>query len=145
MLDPFDDFYAALGRATLNIAISGIIEFENGRGSLAVDKVGFYIRDSYEFLDNQFLGFWNRHGVTRLPGPNIAAIPINKDTGGRESEEIVIPTVVSRPLNIEFDRYYSVTNSSFRDFQDLGHGGDFTIFSDVIILPMLNGPVRIEL
>lgn len=37
----------------MNVAVSGEVREENGRRVLAVDEVGIYIRDSYDFEDGE--------------------------------------------------------------------------------------------
>ncbi|SDC48469.1 hypothetical protein SAMN05192589_102288 [Paracidovorax valerianellae] len=71
--DPLDDFYGGLGEATLKIAVSGLVTpKESGKASIAVDELGFYLRDSYDFNDHdqaflsQPLGFWGYGGVDRV-------------------------------------------------------------------------------
>ncbi len=58
LADPLDDFYGAMGEATLKVAVSGIVT-RKGTGQLAIDidELGFYLRESYDFNDreNNFL------------------------------------------------------------------------------------------
>ncbi|MBQ7190000.1 MAG: hypothetical protein IJR99_11360, partial [Kiritimatiellae bacterium] len=64
VFDPLDDMLAALGRFNLRIAVSGHV-----KGKCAfVTNVGVYVRDSYDFLEDQSLGYWN--GRTNYAGKN---------------------------------------------------------------------------
>lgn len=55
IFDPLDDMLAALGRFNLRMAVSGYV-----KGKCAfVTSVGVYVRDSYDFVDEQSLGYWN--------------------------------------------------------------------------------------
>ena len=55
IFDPLDDMLAALGRVNLRMAVSGYV-----KGKCAfVTSVGVYVRDSYDFVDEQSLGYWN--------------------------------------------------------------------------------------
>lgn len=63
--DPLDDFYGAMGEATLKVAVSGLVTPKGpGKAAMAIDELGFYLRDSYDFNDgknfflSQPLGFW---------------------------------------------------------------------------------------
>ncbi|WP_026432837.1 DUF6402 family protein [Paracidovorax oryzae] len=121
--DPLDDFYGAMGEATLKIAVSGLVT-PRGRGkvSIAIDELAFYLRDSYDFNDDsllsQPLGFWGPLGVKRSPR-SAMDIPLGEqwmyadaDGAGRQS--------------------YLVQNRHFRQWRALhGRGGDFMVVSDV--------------
>ncbi|MBR3924170.1 MAG: hypothetical protein IKJ45_13715, partial [Kiritimatiellae bacterium] len=64
MFDSLDDMMAALGRFNLRIAVSGYV-----KGKCAfVTSVGVYVRDSYDFVGDQSLGYWNNH--TNYAGRN---------------------------------------------------------------------------
>jgi hypothetical protein len=67
-----------------------------------VDKIGIYVRDSYDFNGQQFLGSW------------------------RETP----PAVSKDPLS--FPPYQPVFNADFQRWRSTNHrGGDFLIFSDI--------------
>ncbi|MDA8455880.1 DUF6402 family protein [Acidovorax sp. GBBC 3334] len=70
--DPMDDFYGAMGEATLKIAVSGLLTPKGpGKAAIAIDELAFYLRDAYDFNDDSFLsqplGFWGPRGVKRTP------------------------------------------------------------------------------
>lgn len=57
-----DDMTAALGNFTFRVVVAGsvtasITNLEDYE--VTITEVGIYIRDSYDFNDDQFLGFWN--------------------------------------------------------------------------------------
>lgn len=56
-----DDMDAALGRFVFNVLVSGHVEpVSKGLGhTVTIDKVGVYIRDSYDFNGSQSLGYWD--------------------------------------------------------------------------------------
>lgn len=134
--DPLDDFYGAMGEATLKVAVSGIVT-SNGAGKTAIriDELGFYLRDSYDFNDgdraflSQPLGFWGYGGVSRI------------DLGGRVS----ISEQWSNEGEAKARRHaYWVQNQDFRRWRGMhGRGGDFIVLSDVhrVRLPF---PVALE-
>lgn len=118
--DPLDDFYAALGRCNMRVAVagsvipSGSIPMPPGAsmtrrprpGSLPqhtvqIEKVGIYIFDSFDFNGVQFLGFWCPDDVSRVPMPG----------------------------------YEDIWNSSYSAWRRAhGKGGDFLVYSDIKIL-----------
>ncbi len=67
MTDPLDDFYGAVGRGTLKAAISGkVTNGPDGQpASMQVSAIGIYLRDTYDFVGDQFLGLWSETGVNR--------------------------------------------------------------------------------
>lgn len=119
-----DDFYAAIGNCTLKIAVSGMVTaLGNNRLRLVIDEVGTYLRDTYDFIDDQGLGGWGPSGLRRaaLLAPDI---------------QIVAETARERPGQA----FWSVGNGSFRQYRaHYGRGGDFVIFTDIrrqCILPV---------
>ncbi|MDA8455839.1 DUF6402 family protein [Acidovorax sp. GBBC 3334] len=133
--DPMDDFYGAMGEATLKIAVSGLVTPKGpGKAAIAIDELAFYLRDSYDFNDDSFLsqplGFWGPRGVQRTP-QSALDIPINEQWMYADADD------ASR-------QSYLVQNRHFRQWRALhGRGGDFMIVSDVhrVRLPF---PTRLE-
>ncbi len=99
-----NDLTAALGRFTLNVAITGSIEAigNTQQFKISVGKVGVYIKDSYDFEGDQFLGFWD------------------------EDDNSV--------STINFLSGDGVHNETFRDWRTANNmGGDFRVYSDLKI------------
>ncbi|AVT12691.1 DUF6402 family protein [Paracidovorax avenae] len=121
--DPMDDFYGAMGKATLKIAVSGLVTPKgHGKATIAVDELALYLRDSYDFNDDSFLsqplGFWGPGGAQRTP---------------RSALAISLTEQWMHANAAEADRQsYLVQNQHFRQWRTLyGRGGDFMIVSDV--------------
>ncbi|MBI3898187.1 MAG: hypothetical protein HY308_07805 [Gammaproteobacteria bacterium] len=122
--DPLDDFYGAMGKAVLKLAVTGIVTpLKPRRNRIAIDAVGVYLRDTYDFNDDatdlisQPLGYWGFQGVAR--GVQLRwDIEIEEKYANKEDEPA--------------ERLYAVQNDDFRSYQDkYGRGGDFVIYSDV--------------
>lgn len=122
--DPLDDFYGAMGEAQIKVAASGVVvPINNGKTTVKIDELAFYLRDSYDFNDgrsfiSQPLGCWGFDGMecgihTQLK------VPI-EDTSVDESPESV-------------QAYkYVVQNQDFRRWREKNNrGADFMIVSDV--------------
>ena len=110
-----DDFYAACGRVLFKIAISGIAERDKDKWRIAIDQVGIFLRDTYDFNGDQYLGGWGPDNFYKLAS---IAIPID-------------PREPQGWLTRNTD-CYAVSNASFREYRGrFHHGGDFLIFSDV--------------
>ncbi|GKS89424.1 MULTISPECIES: DUF6402 family protein [unclassified Acidovorax] len=137
MSDPLDDLYGAMGEATLKVAVSGWVTRQGtGRTAVAIDELGFYLRDSYDFSDgdraflSQPLGFWGYDGVSRVNPP-----------GGQ--------VLISEQWSHESEgkargHTYLVQNEDFRKWRAKhGRGGDFIVLSDVhrVRLPF---PMKLE-
>ncbi len=133
--DPMDDFYGAMGEATLKVAVSGIVTPKSpGKAAIVIDELGFYLRDSYDFNDDSFLsqplGFWSFSGVERSPQ---LALDVPTTT----------QWVHGNPAELRSQNYL-VQNKHFRQWRkEQGYGGDFMILSDVHRVRLAN-PVRLE-
>lgn len=94
-----------------------------------VDEVSIYVRDPYEFSDEQYLGNWRPSHVAVVPARHMT-------------------TWLDYPVNSLFDKdgvLYTVTNKDFRDWrQQHGQGGDFMIYTDCLTV-RLDSPIRVEL
>ncbi len=136
LADPLDDFYGAMGEALLKVAVSGIVTSKGpGQTAIAIDEMGFYLRDSYDFNDpenaflSQPLGFWGHQGVHRF---HVSA-PIAVSQQDVQKNQSKAP-----------GQTYFVQNTDFRQWRALnGRGGDFLVLSNVhrIHLPF---PIKLE-
>lgn len=79
--DPLDDLYCALGAFTLHVAGAGTVTpLKPAVGSLSpthrvkIDALGFYLRDCYDFNDDQPLGNWGPDGVAMLPSSRLVMV-----------------------------------------------------------------------
>ena len=77
--DPLDDMYCALGAFGIHMAGAGAVtpldpKAGNGTHQVKIEKLGFYIKDTYDFNDDQALGYWSDEGVTKSAGPGSSAI-----------------------------------------------------------------------
>jgi hypothetical protein len=115
-LDTLDDLYGGLGKAALKVALIGQAarDPQSGRFSLQVSHAGFYIRDTYDFNDFQFLGTWTTEGVL-----NKAQMLMNAALDGMVFRWGGDP--IGNVFNHDFSTYRFKT----------GSGGDFVIYSDV--------------
>jgi hypothetical protein len=120
LFDELDDFFAAIERASFKIAISGMAEpGAEGTYTIAIDRIGTYLRDTYDFNGDQRLGSWSRNGVSRVAmlAPAIPIDPVRADN----------ETAAAR------GQYYTVDNGSFRAYRArFGKGRDFFVHSDVL-------------
>jgi hypothetical protein len=120
--DPLDDFYGALGKGALKLAVTGpVTTSKNGRYQIAIDEMAVYLRDTYDFNDDSFrsqpLGFWSAQTVRR---------------GLMVRWDIEIDEVLVDAGSVPDDRLYAVQNDDFQDYRaKYGYGGDFVIYSDV--------------
>lgn len=109
-----DDMYGALGVFCFKIAGAGLVtphfseeKKEPSYYEVTVQEIGVYIRDTYDFIDSQYLGHWNAQDVEYAP--------LQKGYIG-DGEE----------------RKFIVENKHFREYREnFKKGGDMLIFSDV--------------
>jgi hypothetical protein len=124
-----NDLVVALGRFTLKIAISAMVNpiDKQGNAHLKVDEYGFYIRDSHDFEDklgksSPELGIWSFDGIA---APFSAYLPGSARAISTES-----PCLELRGSSRS--QSYLVTNEDFEDYRTrTGMGGDFIIYTDV--------------
>ncbi len=129
MFGDVDDFYAAIGRGAVKIAVAGdVTPLANGTVRLTIDEVATYLRDTYDFNGDQMLGSWGPGGLRRaaILAPDIQVVR----EGAKERRG---------------QAFWSVGNESFRDWRrHYGRGGDFIIYSGAA-RRRLTAPVVLEL
>ncbi len=118
--DNLDDVYGALGSFAIKIAATKFRTLSNDYGfpAIKIEEIGLYVRDTYDFLDDdQLLGYWNRKGVIRPWPHDYLSVPSHIDRNG--------------------DRYFKVTNGAFNQYRKQKNlGGDFLVFSTVKRYPV---------
>ncbi len=139
--DTIDDWYGAIGNATLKIAVSGFTTTFDGEPYFLVESVGFYLKDTYDFLSDKKwttfglsepLGIWSKSGVLDKAKSVLYIDSYTKGLFGY--------------LAREFSGYVPVTNDDFRAWQKKHNaGGDYIVFSDVLWLKPLDSNRLIKL
>lgn len=79
LTDPLDDMYCALGAFGIHVAGAGTVtpldpKNKTGTHQVNITKLGFYIKDTYDFNANQPLGYWTNEGVTKSAGPGSSTV-----------------------------------------------------------------------
>lgn len=130
-LDTLDDLYGALGKATFKLAVVGRSKrSSSGIDIFEIDKIGIYIRDTYDFNDSGMtpepLGIWN------------------KDRCLSKAESAAFLTMPPVMIAKRFQGFVPVYNSDFRRWQKAHNSGsDFIVFSNVKWLEPIIREVRI--
>ena len=130
-----DDLTGALGAFDLYAAV-GHAYFEGSSSSriAVVTEIIVYVRDSYDFLNDQYLGHWSSSHVAVVPAHQLA------EGSGYFSD----PVVEGSPYH-KGDVMYPVTNKDYREWRKKhGRGGDFIIYTDRIDVK-LSPPIRVAL
>jgi Family of unknown function (DUF6402) len=70
--DPLDDMYCALGVFGIHVAAYGSVtpldpKANDGTHQVKIVKLGFYIKDTYDFAEDQPLGLWSEDGAYKMP------------------------------------------------------------------------------
>lgn len=117
-----DDLYGSLGRFSLNAAI---LEWTITRGSgsagriMNVSKVGIYMRDTFDFIGEQYLGHWNENGMGVVSAAALQNKLADKEwhwSGWNPSLGWMVP----------------INNSDFNAWRrENNRGGDLLVFSDI--------------
>lgn len=114
-----NDFMGAIGLSTLKIVLCGYQTVRGGRNVFITEKIGFYIKDTYDFLGRQFLGVWNKNEM-------LGAAKAKEYLNLFESKSW------KRIYDLAMQNYAMVWNSDFRKWQQVKNTGiDFVVFSDV--------------
>jgi hypothetical protein len=125
---PLDDLYGALGSYLMRVAGAGYVEpIKDDKGKVIkhrvhLQKVGIFIRDTYDFNGDQPLGQWNFNDVKRIGFFN-DNVMINQSCH----------EVDKKDAKKETETYFEVNNTDFDAYRKkFGKGGDFVIYSDVV-------------
>lgn len=122
-LDTINDWYGAMGNSNLKICVRGMTQVREKKAFFIVDKLGFYLKDTYDFLDEEKssepLGVWSKNRIL-----------------SKEETAIYMSTYLSGlwgNLVRGFSGFVPVFNKDFRKWQKKNDsGGDYIIFSDVL-------------
>ncbi|MBO9647241.1 MAG: hypothetical protein J7605_01925 [Variovorax sp.] len=128
-----DDLTGALGSFNFYAAVQLAHFYKQGTEAL-VTHIYVYVRDPYEFTDDQYLGHWSPSHVAVVPAHHLA--------GGKGWLQY---PVVHGDVRQKDSVLYPVTNKDYRDWRARHkQGGDFIIYSDRF--PMkLDSPITVSL
>ena len=114
-----DDLTGALGSFNFYAAVR-YATFNKSRSTATVSDISVYVRDPYEFSDEQYLGHWSETHVAIVPTHQIAPV----------STWLDFP-VVDGNIYEKGSVLYPVKNKDYRQWrQKNSQGGDFMIYSD---------------
>lgn len=128
-----DDWYGAIGNASLKLAVSGYSDIHQERPVFFVKRVGAYLKDTYDFVDrntitSEPLGIWSKNRVLTKAESTLYLASYNA----------AVTLGAYGILAHNWSGFVPVFNSDFRDWQDKHNaGGDFIVFSDVLWLDPL--------
>ncbi len=114
-----DDLYGSLGNFAIYAAISkGYIENYKENKYFIVTEIAIYMRDTFDFIGEQYLGHWNKDGM----GISLAGGIINK-----MNWEWKLPG-----WNPSLGVMQAFGNKDYREYRDKnGMGGDLLLFSNI--------------
>ncbi len=130
-----DDLTGALGAFNFYAAVA-FARFEPAGAytRAIVTHIAVYVRDPYEFSDDQYLGHWSPSHVAVVPAHQVAG-----GTGWLEYP------VVQGSVYDKDSMLYPVTNKDYRDWrQRHQQGGDFMIYTDRLTV-RLASPIKVLL
>lgn len=127
LTDTIDDFYGAIGRGMIQLAVVGHVHRDNHSELFIIEHVGVYLKDCYEFNGFQFLGCWTKDKALGK-AEMISRLSANTSLVGAHI------LLINEPV-------FHVFNHDFRQYREKhGKGGDFIIYSDVKWLPATDFP-----
>jgi hypothetical protein len=127
--DTIDEFYGAIGKASFKVAAIGTVAIgANKQHVFNVDKLGVYLRDTYDFNGFQPLGVWSKDRcLSKVESAAYYADEVNKLNPNTWPGRAIFGS--------PFDGFESFSNATARSWRDTsGKGGDFVIYSDVVWL-----------
>lgn len=119
-----NELYGAIGAGTLKLCVRGYFDLSNGKKAFITEKIGFYIKDSYDFSSGIWFGYeplgvWTKDGILDKAGSILYMLNYNNSdyySIHKKWKEAVVP----------------IFNKDFRAWQKkYNEGGDFIVFSDV--------------
>lgn len=138
--DVINDWYGAVGNANLKVCLRGGVIVGDEKFTVTIDALGFYLKDTYDFLDDNKLGI----GIPELLGVWGESKILNK------AETIAYMSSYTSgifgKLARDYMGYVPVFNGDFKEWQKKHNaGGDFIVFSDVLWIQPLPKDKVIEL
>lgn len=126
--DTVNEWYGAMGNTTLKVCVRGKTNRVDGGNFFLVDKLGFYLKDTYDFVDEDTapepLGIWSKNRVLDKKSSSLYMSTYLSGMWGR--------------LVRDYSGFVPVFNSDFRLWQKKhGAGGDFIVLSDVLWMDSL--------
>lgn len=128
--DTIDEFYGAIGKGLMKVAVVGKVAIgTNKRHVFVVDKLGVYLRDTYDFNDDgvlsQPLGVWSKDRC-------LSKTEMANFYSDKLSRLNPVTWLVSRLVPPPYPGFEAVDNRSVRAWREsTGKGGDYVIYSDV--------------
>lgn len=130
-MNQVDDLYGALGNFILAAAVTkaSLTQLRPGVAKLMIREVGIYVRDTFDFIGQQYLGHWSDKGLALQPFAVASNMAGNAD--------IDMPTWHMPAWNPRMGWLKPVNNSDFRTLRNATQrGGDLVLFSDVRLKPV---------
>jgi hypothetical protein len=135
--DVLNDFYGAIFKATLKMAVVGTAHYDpvRKRDVFEVLKIGVYLRDTYDFNSVWHedptigLGVWSKDRML-TKAEMTEYLPLYMIASGIPSTPAWMAAV--EMLAIRYPGFIKITNGDFRRFQTkYSTGGDFYVFTDI--------------
>lgn len=126
-MNEVDDLYGALGNFMLAAAVTKaeLVLLRPGVARLSVREVGLYVRDTFDFSGQQYLGHWSEKGLALQPIAMATNIPSDMPSWHMPAWHPRIGWL--KPVN----------NSDFRTLRNANQrGGDLLLLSDVKLKPV---------
>ncbi|HHW3967013.1 DUF6402 family protein [Klebsiella pneumoniae] len=119
--DTVNEWYGAIGNANLKVCVRGHVENLKDESFFNVESVGYYLKDTYDFIDDGYpepLGIWSKDRILSKAESSIYISSYLSEFWGQ--------------LARQFSGFVPVFNADFLKWQKKHNsGGDFIIFSDV--------------
>jgi hypothetical protein len=151
--DTVDELRGALGDYNVKVIAEGVLTVAEDRYQFAPDKLGYYINDSYDFADTEYLpsqplGFWNFDGLAM----SVSAALMNNIGVDTSLQGLMVGSLFGsvqstgkKYVDISNARYFLIQNDDFETYRKkTGRGGDFIVYSDIHYEPISTSPIVLE-
>jgi len=119
--DTVNEWYGAIGNVNLKVCVRGTTESRKEGVFFIVESVGYYLKDTYDFIDDGYpepLGIWSKDRILSKAESSVYISSYLSEFWGR--------------LARQFSGFVPVFNEDFRKWQGKHNtGGDYIVFSDV--------------
>ncbi|UOO77139.1 DUF6402 family protein [Neisseria sp. Dent CA1/247] len=148
-----EDWFVAFGSFSLCAAPYQII-LTHKQGNLyraKIPTIAVYAKDTYDYVGEQFLGFWNAKGVRIFADGVLDNLQAAR---GKELNSLKVTTPFLDGDNIHTDLFLPVNNSDFRRWRETTNQGkpkeqwkgrDMLLFSKILPVPTPDFEIEVEI
>jgi len=107
----FDGYFAAFGSLSIKHRFQGVlVNLDDNFAELSVEKIGIYIKDGFDFQEEQELGLWNDN-IFNCVAPSLN--PIDLLSRKRVTNKKIDDFIKSKGIGREYSIYFVIDENKF--------------------------------